>query len=559
MGRENANFMKTVEQIKAKYGNAIAPFQVPIMEQEHFIGFVDAVHMVARKFKGIDEIEEVEIPEALNADVEPIRTMLIEAAAETSEELMEKYFAGETLSDHEIQHAVHSGVVSGDIVPVLCGSGLKNAGVQILMDEMIEMMPAPNEGQVQTGEDMATGEVLEAKVGDLDVFSAIVFKTVIDPFVGKLSLFKVISGKLNSGDTVYNTNHSEEEKANSLYYMLGKKQINASTLVTGDIGALAKLQRTKTGDTLCAVGQKIKWEGVNFPTPMISLAVSAENEKNEEKVIAGLYRLMEEDPTFVVSQNKETGETLVSGVGEMQLDVIASKLKAKFNVKAVYREPKIAYRETIRKPIKVDGKHKKQSGGHGQFGHVWIEFEPMAYDEAPFEFVDKVVGGAVPRQYIPAVEKGLMESLNKGVLAGYPMLGLRATLYDGSFHPVDSSEMAFKVAAAQAYKKLDTASPVMLEPIVKMGVLVPDDYMGDIIGDLNRRRGRVLGMTPIGKGMQRIDAEVPQGEVTKYATDLRSMAHGYGKFTSEFIRYEEMPSNISSKIIDEAKKLNEIE
>lgn len=557
MGRENANFMKTVGQIKEKYGNVIAPFQVPIMEKEHFVGFVDAVHMKARKFIGVDEIEEIGIPESMNDDVEPIRTMIVEAAAETSEALMEKYFEGEPLSDEEVQLAIHRGVIEGEIVPVLCGSGLKNAGVRILMDELIEIMPSPNEGQIQIGEDLVTGEAIEAKVGEIDGFSAIVFKTVIDPFVGKLSLFKVLSGKLSSGDTIYNANQDKEGKASSLYYMLGKKQISASTLVAGDIGALAKLQYTRTGETLCAVGKKMLWEGIDFPKPSISLAVSAENEKNEEKVIAGLHRLMDEDPTFKVGQNAETGETLVSGVGEMQLDVIASKLKDKFNVKAVYREPKIAYRETIRKPIKAEGKHKKQSGGHGQFGHVWIEFEPMSFEEKTFEFVDKIVGGAVPRQYIPAVEKGLLEALDKGVIAGYPMLGIRATLYDGSFHPVDSSEMAFKVAAAQAYKKLDMANPVMLEPIVKMEVFVPDDYMGDVIGDLNRRRGRVMGMTPVGKGMQRIDAEVPQGEVTKYATDLRSMAHGYGRFQSEFVRYEEIPSNISSKIIQEAQKANE--
>ena len=552
MDRENANFMKTLDQLKEKYGTAIAPFQVPIVEKEHFKGFVNAVDMTARGFEG-GKVKEIPIPDDMQNTVAPIRTMLVEAAAETSEELMEKYFDGEELTDKEIQDALKKGIMEGDIVPVLCGSALSNAGVQVLMDEIVEVTPSPAERPAHKGTNPKNGDAVEKPVDAGKPFSAFVFKTVVDPFVGKLSIFKVITGELKPGISLYNANKEANEKTGTLYMLIGKKQQQVDVITAGDIGAIAKLQHTETGDTLCTASDPVIYEGIEFPVPMLSMAVYADKEGDEDKVFGGLTRLEEEDPTFRVEQNSEIGQAIISGMGEMHLDVLGSKLKDKFKVAARFEEPRIAYRETIRKPLKAEGKHKKQTGGHGQYGHVWIEFSPLADAEQRFEFVDKIVGGVVPRQYIPAVEKGLTEIMDKGVLTDYPMTGLQATLYDGSFHNVDSSEMAFKVAASLAYKKLVDASPVLLEPIMLAEIIVPDDYMGDIIGDMNRRRGRIMGMTPIGNGKQKVEVEVPQGEVAKYATDLRSMTQARGSYTLTFLRYEEVPANLAPKIIEEAK------
>jgi len=553
MDRENANYMKVLDQLKEKYGTSIAPFHIPIMEGGQFKGYVNAIDLTARQFAG-KETKEIPIPDHMMDEIEPIRTVLVETAAETSEELMEKYFEGEELTDEEIRNAIRGGVLEGEIVPVLCGSAVNNNGVKELMNEIINYLPNPSDRPVAVGTNPKTGNPEERKADVSEPFSALVFKTVVDPFVGKLSLFKVMSGQLEAGVSVYNPNKQANEKTGSLYLLKGKKQVQIDKLIAGDIGAFAKLQYTVTGDTLCDPNSPIMYEGIEFPEPSISLAVECEKEGEEDKVFGGLNRLTEEDPTFKIEQNTETGQMLISGVGELQLDIIASRLKSKFGVSAVYKEPKVAYRETIRKSIKAEGKHKKQTGGHGQYGHVWIEFEPIDINEKDFEFVDKIVGGVVPRQYIPAVEKGLLEVLPKGVLAGYPMVGIRATLYDGSYHSVDSSEMAFKIAAALAFKKLDQANPVLLEPIMKAEVIVPDEYMGDIIGDLNRRRGRILGMTPLGGGMQKVEAEVPQAEMFKYATDLRSMTQARGSFKLTFVRYEEVPANISAKIVEQAKR-----
>ena len=552
MDRENANFIKTLDELKEKYGTAIAPFQVPIVEKEHFKGFVNAVDMTAREFEG-GKMKEIPIPDDMQSVVEPIRTMLVEAAAETSEELMEKYFDGEELTDKEIQDALKKGIMEGDIVPVLCGSALQNAGVQVLMDEIVEVTPSPAERPAHKGTNAKNGDAVEKPVDASKPFSAFVFKTVVDPFVGKLSIFKVITGELKPGIALYNANKEANEKTGSLYMLIGKKQQQVDVITAGDIGAIAKLQHTETGDTLCTASDPVIYEGIDFPVPMLSMAIYADKEGDEDKVFGGLTRLEEEDPTFRVEQNSEIGQAVISGMGEMHLDVRGSKLKDKFKVAARFEEPRIAYRETIRKPLKAEGKHKKQTGGHGQFGHVWIEFTPLADAEKRFEFVDKIVGGVVPRQYIPAVEKGLTETMDKGVLTDYPMTGLQATLYDGSFHNVDSSEMAFKVAASLAYKKLTDANPVLLEPIMLAEIIVPDDYMGDIIGDMNRRRGRIMGMTPIGNGKQKVEVEVPQGEIAKYATDLRSMTQARGSYTLTFLRYEEVPGNLAPKIIEEAK------
>lgn len=556
MDRENANFNKVLDSLKDLYGTSIAPFQVPIMESDQFVGYVDVISMKAYRYDGKD-VKEIDVPADMVDLIEPIRTMLIEAVAETSEELMEKYFEGEELDEKEIKDALRVGVTSGDIVPVLCGSAVNNQGIKQLMDTVVDYMPSPGDKHKEIAKDQKTGDELEVSYKTDEPFAALVFKTVVDPFVGKLNLFKVISGQLSTGATIYNVNKEKAEKVSNIYFMRGKKQISTDKVVAGDIAAVAKLQHTVTGDSLCDQGRQLELREIKFPEPSISLAIEAEKEGEEDKVFGGLNRLTEEDPTFTVEKNTETNQMLISGVGEMHLEIIAKRLENKFAAKAVFKDPKVAYRETIRKSIQAEGRHKKQSGGHGQFGHVWIEFEPLTDTEQEFEFVDKIVGGVVPRQYIPAVEKGLIECLPKGVLAGYPMVGLRATLYDGSYHSVDSSEMAFKVAASLAYRKLIDANPVLLEPIMKAEVLVPDDYMGDIIGDLNRRRGRILGMNPVEGGLQEVVAEVPQAEMFKYATDLRSMTQARGSFKLSFVRYEEVPGNISAKVVEAAKKEEE--
>ena len=556
MDRENANFNKVIDQLKELYGTAIAPFQVPIVEGGEFKGYVDIISMKAFEYKGKD-VAEISIPDSMQDEVESLRTVLVEAVAETSEELMEKYFEGEEFTEEEIRTAIRQGVLAGDVVPVLCGSAVNNQGITTLMDTIINYLPAPGECQKPAGENPKTGDAVERTYSASEPFSALVFKTVVDPFVGKLSLFKVMSGELTTGLSVYNPNREKAEKINNIYMLRGKKQESIDKVVPGDIAAVAKLQVTMTGDTLCDQSDPVKYEGIRFPQPSISLAVYPEKEGEEEKVFGGLNRLMEEDPTFTVENNQETGEMLISGIGEMHLEIISKRLQNKFGVGIVFNEPKVPYRETIRKSIKAEGRHKKQTGGHGQYGHVWIEFEPLPDPEQEFEFVDKIVGGVVPKQYIPAVDKGLRECLVKGVLAGYPMVGIKATLYDGSYHSVDSSEMAFKIAAALAYKKLEDADPVLLEPIMRAEVIVPDEYMGDIIGDLNKRRGRILGMNPLGNGMQEVVAEVPQAEMAKYATDLRSMTQARGSFKMEFVRYEEVPANISAKIVEQARQANE--
>jgi len=558
MDRENANYMKILNQLKDKYGKAVVSFQLPITEGGQFKGLIDIVSQTAYGILG-SELKKIDIPDSLADTAYDMRTVLIEAAAETSEVLMEKYFEGQEFTIEEINTALRQGVISGSIVPVLCGSAFANAGITLLLDSLVNYFPSPKDRQPVTGKSLKTNLSETRGAGTSQPFSALVFKTVVDPFVGKLSIFRVISGELSVGSTIYNSNKEKTEKAGSLYMLRGKKQIPIEKISAGDIGALSKLQHTVTGNTLSDAQHPIIFEGIEFPKPSISLALQAEKEGEEEKVFGGLIRLTEEDPTFSVDHHPETGQMLISGIGEMHLEVLASRLKNKFAVTAAFKEPKIPFRETIRKPLRAEGKHKKQSGGHGQYGHVWIEFEPILGSDSKFEFVDKVVGGVVPRQYIPAVEKGLLETIKKGVLAGYPVVGLRAALVDGSYHTVDSSEMAFKMATYIAFKKLDKADPVLLEPIMHAEIIVPEDYMGDIIGDMNRRRGRILGMSPVGGGFHKVEGEVPQAEMTRYATDLRSMTQARGSFTLKFVRYEDIPPNISAKIVEAAKKEREAE
>lgn len=550
LDRENANFDKVLSDLREKFGKKIAPFQIPLGENENFVGNINVVNMIAREYNGKDCIEKP-IPEALMSQAESIREMLIESVAESDEALLEKYFAGETFTEKEIQDGLRKGVINGDIVPVLCGCSMKNIGTHTLLDMLIAYSPSPMDMPSKKGINPHTDETVERTLEPNQPFSAQVFKTIVDPYVGKISILKVISGKLTPDTEVFNSNKDEKEKIASLFLLRGKNQIDIKEAHAGDIVAVAKLQHTNTGDTLCTISHPIVYSNIEFDSPQLALSVEPKAKGDEEKISSGLLRLSEEDPSFLFKRNVETKQTLVYGQGELHIKIITSKLKNKFGVDVELKDPKVPYRETIKGRSDVQGKHKKQSGGHGQYGDVKIRFEPAAGD---FEFAEEVVGGSVPRAYIPAVEKGLRECLDGGVLAGFPVVNVKAILYDGSYHDVDSSEMAFKIAASLAFKKgIDLAKPILLEPILKVNVIVPEEYMGDVMGDLNKRRGRILGMEPQPKGMQLVIAEAPQSEMFKYATDLRSMSQARGRFTMEFERYEEIPPILSDKVIETAK------
>lgn len=545
MDDENANYNNVVEQLREQFGTAVVPFVAPIKDGNALSGFVDIINMKAKKISG-GKLEDCDLPAGMDGELAPYREMINETIAETDEALMDKYFNGEEFTQEEISTSLRNGMKEGSIVPVFCGSALTSAGVSLLLDAVVKYMPSP--AGVVSGTKPDSEDTVELKCEDGAPLSAFIFKTVADPYVGKLSYFRVYSGVMKADSQVLNTRSGANEKIGHLFMVRGKKQEEVQSIGAGDIGAVTKLANAKTGDTLCSPAQPIVLEGIDFPQPSISLAVIAKAKGDDEKIGSGLHRLLEEDPTLKVENNTETHQMLISGVGEQHLDIIVSKLKAKFGVDLDLVEPKVAYRETIRKKVKVEGKHKKQSGGHGQFGHVWIEFEPGEEQDLTFE--EKIFGGAVPKNYFPAVEKGLRECIQHGVLAGYPVVNLKATLVDGSYHPVDSSEMAFKVAASLAYKKgLEEAGPVLLEPVGHLEVTVPDSYMGDIIGDINKRRGRILGMNP---GI--VTAEVPMAEMGRYATDLRSMTQGRGSFTLNFERYEEAPANVAQKVMEESKK-----
>ena len=550
MDRENANFDKALATVTAKYGSHIAPIQVPIIEGGKFTGVVCVLENKAFTGEG-KTYKEIDIPANMSDAVENARAAIMEAAAGADDELMEKYFEEMELSPEDTIRGLRKGILEGTVVPVVCCSALTHIGLAKLLDNVNDLMPSPA-GTEKEGVDKA-GNPDKRICAEDQPFSAQVFKTLADPFVGKLSLLKVESGVLTSGTQVYNANAEKMEKPGTLYFQRGKKQIPTDKVVAGDICALAKLASVSTSNTLCDPNKVIKFENLHFPAPCISMAVYAKKAGDEDKIFQGLARLSEEDPTAVVSKDPETTESLLSGLGEMHIDVIAKKLASKFGAECVLQQPRIPYRESIRKPIDVEGRHKKQTGGHGQFGDVKIKFRPNDDPtDIEFHFEDAVVGGTVPRNFIPAVEKGLRENITHGVLAGYPVVGLTAQLYDGGYHPVDSSEMAFKTAARLDFKQLTTANPVLLEPIYTVKVYVPDEYMGDIIGDMNKRRGRIMGMDQV-DGQQCVTAEVPQGEMYKYATDLRSMTQARGSFTMNFERYEEVPAADAKKIIENAK------
>ncbi len=556
LDRENSDYDKTLEQLKDKFGISIVPVQYPIGKEADFKGVINIISRTAKYYNPkTKKMEPGEIPAELLDKVDECKQMITEAVAETDEELLDKYFSEGELSNEEIYRGLIQGCVSGDIAPVMCGSALQAIAMESLLDDIIEAFPSPEHALTQKAIDKKTEKEVRVKLNEEDPFSAFVFKTIADPFVGKLSMFRVITGKITNDTAVINSTKEKSEKVGTLYFLRGKNQIATNEIIAGDIGAVAKLQYTSTGDTLCDPSFNIVYDSMNFPEPVISMAVLPKAKGDEDKISSGLGKLVDEDPTFKVARDVENAETIISGVGETHLDVIASKLKNKFGVDVMLQTPKIPYRETIKGVSDVQGKHKKQSGGHGQYGDVKIKFEPRNDGENDLLFVDQVVGGVVPRNYIPAVEKGLRECISKGVLAGYPVIGLKATLHDGSYHPVDSSEMAFKVAASLAYKKgLEEAKPILLEPIVKLEVMVPDSYMGDIIGDINKKRGRVLGMEPE-DGLQKVMAEVPMSEMFSYATDLRSMTQARGSFRTKFERYDEVPASEVAKIVENAKAL----
>lgn len=546
-----ADFKRTLEEMKEKFGKSITPFVYPIREGEEFKGFVDIVDMTARRYEGTERVD-IPVPDGMAEIVAPLRDMIMEAVAETDDALMNKYFNGEEFTFDEIKKAIRKGVKDGSIYPVYCGAGQANIGIRSLMDGMAKYLPAPSE-IAEIARDASTGEPVEVVQEVSDSAAAIVFKTIADPYVGKMSAFRVYSGEIKADSSIFNPNKGVSERIGKLYMLRGKKQLEVKCVRAGDIGVVAKLDKTGTGDTLCAENKNMILTGIEFPQPVLSMAVEAAKKGEEEKIIAGLARLCEEDPTFSVTNNAETKQTLINGQGEQHIDIISGRLKAKYGVEMKLSEPIVPYRETIRAKVKAEGKHKKQSGGHGQYGHVFIEFEPCVSEEMIFE--EKVFGGSVPKNYFPAVEKGLREACRSGVLAGYPVVNLKATLTDGSYHPVDSSEMAFKTAATLAFKEgVANAKPVLLEPVGHLKVYVPESVMGDVIGDINKRRGQIMGMGESDReGLNLVEAEVPMAEMFKYATDLRSMSQGRGSFDFEFERYQEAPASVAAKVI-EAKK-----
>ena len=558
MDRDHADFDKISSQLRAKYGNCVVPILLPLGKGPTFRGVVNVLDRKA--YEGAyKKSVEVPMPENMKGQLMECYSYLIEQAAAADEELMEKYFETGELTFEEIKAGFRKGMKDGSIVPVVAVSAATGVGIARMLDLMAKYFPSPaHNGLYWAGKDPRTGEDITRICKDDQPFSAFVYKTIADPFVGKLSLFRIFSGMLSGQTTLYNPGKDKTEKCGGIYILRGKKQVVKESLHAGDIGAMAKLQYTSTGDTLCDPANPVIYPPIEYPKPCISKAVYAAKQGEEDKVFSGLQRLMEEDPSVTLSKDPETMETLLSGQGEMHLDVIRSKLASKFGANCVLKDPKIPYRETIRKTVKVQGRHKKQTGGHGQFGDVWIQFEPIPGEDV--EFAENVFGGSVPKNFFPAVEKGVRQAAQHGVLAGYPMVGLKATLLDGSYHPVDSSEMAFIMAAKLSYKAaIPEAGPVLLEPIGTLKAHVPADNTGDIMGEVTKRRGRVLGMEPDEDGMQTIIAEVPLAELANFTTFIRQITQGRGWFTTEFARYEILPEMLVPAVVEQAKKLGNLD
>ena len=545
MDKENADYPATIAAFREKYKNKLAPIQIPIMDGKKMVGNANALTGKAYHFTNTGP-EEIAVPEEYRRDYEEMQLALTEAAAENDDVLLEKYFEQGYLSREDMIHGIRKGIFNINVIPVMAGSASQNKGVINLMNEIVKYLPEAEERAEQPATDLTKDTVVGIRCDAAGPFAAQVFKTSVDAFVGKMNYIRICRGVLKPGMTVLNPNTNTTERISAVYTVRGKKLESVPELGAGDLGAVSKLANTGTGDTLCDESAPVMFDPIPFHKPVLYMAVYAAVRGTEDKVFGGLNRLAEEDKSFTVTKNPDTGETLVGGQGEVHLDVIRKKLKSKFGADADFRTPAVAYKETIRGTANAEGKYKKQTGGHGQYGHCKIRFEPCERD---FEFAEEVVGGSVPKQYIPAVEKGLMECLPHGVLAGYPVIRVRAVLYDGSYHDVDSSEAAFKAAAEIAFKEgIRNASPVLLEPLSKLKIAVPEQYVGDVMGDLNKRRGRIIGMDTEG-GMQVITAEAPQGELLTYATSLRSMTQGRGKFTESFARYEQAPDNVLQAVI----------
>lgn len=558
MDDDNASYRNVVEDLKERYGNRIAPFHTPIRENEKFVGFVNVVKNAGRRFSNnLGEYVDGDIPEYCKEYSENYRAALMESIAESSEELMEKYFEGEEFTMVEIENAIRTSVGAGDMVPVLCGSGVQARGTFALLQAIDKYFPSPNKGVV-TGMSQKTGTTFFADYDANKDFSARVWKTIADPFIGKFSLIKVCSGVLKSDSVIYNANKETEEKLSRLYVLRGKEQIEVKELYAGDIGAIGKLSDTQTGDTLSTKANPIIYDPIKFSVPYTYVRYEAKNKGDDDKISQALSKIMEEDKTLAIVNDKENRQALLYGIGDQQLDVTVSKIQNRYKAEVIISKPKIAYRETIKKQVQVQGRHKKQSGGAGQFGDVIMVFEPSGDLDTPYVFEEKIFGGSVPKNFFPAIEKGIQESVLAGPLAGYPVVGIKATLIDGSYHPVDSNEMAFKLAAKKAFKLgIMDAMPIILEPISTLKVVVPDKFTGDIMGDLSKRRGRVLGMNPLPGGKQEIVADIPQAELFGYSTDLRSMTGGIGDYSYEFARYEPATADVQARVIEESDKVKD--
>ncbi|MDF1833111.1 MAG: elongation factor G [Porticoccaceae bacterium] len=552
MDRSGADYLSVVEQLKERLGANAVPLQLAIGAEEEFKGVVDLVKMKAIHWNEADQgmtFEYGDIPENMIDECAQLHELLVEAAAEANDELMDKYLDSEELSEDEIKQGIRARTLANEIVPILCGSAFKNKGVQAVLDAVIDFLPSPIEVKPIEGllDDEETSAIREAD--DNAPFAALAFKIATDPFVGTLTFIRVYSGVLSQGDAVYNATKGKKERVGRMVQMHANDREEIKEVRAGDIAAAIGLKDVTTGDTLCAQGDIITLERMEFPDPVISVAVEPRSQADQEKMGVALGKLAQEDPSFRVKTDEETGQTIISGMGELHLDILVDRMRREFSVEANIGKPQVAYREAIRNTCEVEGKFVRQSGGRGQYGHVWIKFEPREGEQEGLEFINEIVGGAVPKDYIPAVEKGIAEQMKNGVVAGYPLLGLRATLYDGSFHDVDSNEMAFKVAGSLATKKLvDEGGAVLLEPIMRVEVVMPEDNMGDVVGDLNRRRGIILGMADNASGKV-VTAEVPLAEMFGYATDVRSATQGRATFTMEFLKYSEAPNNVAQAII----------
>ena len=554
MDVDDASFRQVVQDLTDRYGKVIAPHFQPIRENEKLVGYVNVIKNAARRYTGVGQREECEIPEYCKPNLEIYRDKLLEAVAETSEAFMERYFDGDEFSVEEIRSAMRTEVMDGDIVPVAMGSNIQAQGVANLLSDIVRFFPSPDNRSC-AGINRKTNEIFEGNYDFAKAKSAYVFKTMVDPFIGKYSFIKVCSGVLKGDDTLYNGDSDAEAKLGKIYTMVGNKPTEVSELFAGDIGAIAKLANTKTGDTLSTKNTPVMYGKTEYSKPYTYMKYICNNKGDEDKVSQALQKMMAEDVTLKTVNDSENRQTLLYGMGDQHLEITASKLATRYKCEIKLETPKVAFRETIKKKSDVDSKYKKQSGGHGQYGHVKMRFEASGDLETPYVFEEEVVGGAVPKNYFPAVEKGLQEAVVKGPLAGYPVVGVKAVLYDGSYHPVDSSEMAFKTATIQAFKKgFMEASPVLLEPIASLTVTVPDDYTGDVMGDLNKRRGRVLGMNPVSGGKQEIVADIPMTGLFGYCTVLRSMTGGRGVYPYEFSRYEQAPSDVQEAEISKRAK-----